>query len=449
MLAAALGAVSASSCVGLQDYTCKSNDPCVGQDGAQGICEPAGYCSFADSSCPGSGRRYGDQGSGPSSGECVAAGTSCIQKLALGIEHTCALRDDGTAWCWGANDKGQLGDGTTTTRTVPTKVAGLPGPASALTAGDRLTCALLRDATVWCWGDNAMRQLGQCDGSALASSPRPVQVMGYALDPQGKPTCGKAPFEATRLSVGGKHACALAPDGNVYCWGENSTGQCGHDPKVYDDVPGPIAIEGSPGGLVDVQAGDEFTCGLKDDGTMYCWGSNKLGSLGTGSTTDSYKSAGVQSLLSVSDLVISDETGCARTSDGALWCWGNGSSGIFGTNLQHELAPVRVTTADRAFAGSVSKHLCIVSAVGELRCWGSNLKGQVGAGTLDANVFAPTAAKLVTVAEVALGEEHTCATTKDGALFCWGDDSAGELGIGATSDVPVSSPVRVPFSCSP
>lgn len=451
MLAAVLGAVMVPACVAVPDYGCKTNDTCVGKDGAQGLCEASGFCGFPDSACSGSGRRYGADGSGPSTGACVPVGKTCIQALALGEEHSCALRDDGSVWCWGGNARGELGDGTTTVRPSPTKVLGLPGPATAISAGDQLTCALLKDATVWCWGLNSVLQLGQCGASPPASSAKPLAAFAYTLE-KGKLVCAAAPFKAKSVSVGGKHVCALGADDGVYCWGENSVGQCGQDPAnlAFEDIPGPLLVDSAPGGITDVQAGDEFSCALKDDGTAYCWGSNKLGSLGTGTgTPDTFKPVEVPSLLSVAELAIDDETACARDADGSLWCWGNGSSGLFGGNLQHRFAPERVTTVARVFAGDVAKHLCATSAVGELRCWGANLKGQAGVGNLAPNILTPTFTKLITVADVALGEEHTCATTKDGALWCWGDNNFGELGLGTLSDVPVSSPTRVAFPCTP
>ena len=449
VVAAFVGLTVAEGCVSLPVYACKSGDVCVSGSGAQGMCEPNAHCSFTDSACASTGRRYGTDGADALSGTCVAPVKSCVQKLALGNPHSCLLATDGGVWCWGGNAAGQLGDGTTTSRSVPTKVVGLPGPASSISAGDSLTCAIVQDQTVWCWGDNATLQLGQCGAAPPASSTKPVQVSAYVVDGQGKLACDPKPFKATVLSVGGKHVCALGVSGDVYCWGENSTGQCGQDPAdpKFEDVPGPLPISGPVSGIKDVQTGDEFGCSLKDDGSAYCWGSNALGSLGDGTGVDSYKPVGVSGLLSVAALAIGDEAACARTAEGGIWCWGNGASGILGASFANGTKAVRLTSADRVYFGDVASHVCTTSVSGDLKCWGANLKGQTGVGNLEPSITAPTTAKLITVKEMGLGEEHTCALTKDGALYCWGNNSDGQLGLGAASDAPTLTPTRVPFSC--
>ncbi len=445
----ALGAAG-GGCTAKPEFHCAGNDDCIDSDGTQGVCETNGYCSFADTACTGSGRRYADGASTSLTGTCVPAGNACIQTIALGKEHSCALRTDGAVFCWGPNVSGEIGDGTGAPRPSPTKVKGLPQPATDVDSGEGVSCALLKDSTVWCWGDNSTRELGLCNPSPPASASSPVQVMAYTRDAtSGAVTCdGVTPFKAKHISVGGKHVCAVGADGNVYCWGENSTQQSGQDPKAFDDVPGPLPVAGLDGS-VTVETGDEYSCALKDDGTVRCWGSNQKGSLGVGAGPDTFAPQQVSQLLSAEDLVLDDETACARTNDGGLWCWGRGDTGLFGTDSSNRQTPVRIATVNHAYSGDYAEHLCVTDVLGNLQCWGSNLKGQIGSGSLDPVITKPTAAMLVSVSDVALGEEHTCATTQDGALWCWGDNNYGELGNGQTSNIPVTTPTRIDFPCSP
>ncbi len=182
--------------------------------------------------------------------------------MAAGGAHTCALRNDGTVYCWGDNWEGQLGDGTTAlSRPTPVAVAGLTG-ATALAAGGSHTCALQSDGTVACWGDNYYGQLG--DGTTT-SRPTPVAVAGLS--------------GATALAVGGSHTCALRNDGTVACWGANYYGQLGDG--TFTDRLTPTAVAGLSGATA-IAARGSHTCALLADGTARCWGNNEYGQLGDG-----------------------------------------------------------------------------------------------------------------------------------------------------------------------
>jgi alpha-tubulin suppressor-like RCC1 family protein len=147
--------------------------------------------------------------------------------LAAGTSHACALATDGTAFCWGRNDAGQLGIGSTEPVAIPTAVAG-PGPFAMVSAGDRHTCALDADGVAWCWGNNDQGALGRgttgetCDRSACATVPVRVETMLRFRS-----------IAASRAG-GGAHTCGLTADGTAYCWGSNALGQLGIGP----DRPG-------------------------------------------------------------------------------------------------------------------------------------------------------------------------------------------------------------------
>jgi len=466
----ALAIVVVGGCVSRPQYSCTDNSQCVDENGNDGICEMNSLCSFPvtdPKACPDTGRIYPD-GAGSLAGKCVdkPACTNPVTYLDLGFEHSCVIRTDGAVYCWGQNDKGELGDGTTTSRSAPTKVVGLPGPAKDLSSGEEQTCAVVADGTVWCWGDNATLGLGQCNGTAIPNSTAPVQVKSFTYDPSTKQfTCGAPLANIKNIEVGGKHACAIDAQQNVYCWGENSHGQCGLPTADADDVPGPVPVAGLDG-TTTIGAGDDFSCARKDDGTVRCWGSNQVGSLGdgTGSSTapDNPTPAQVAGILSAggdaADFGMDDETGCVRTTDGSLYCWGDASTGIFGVPGAPQASPVRLMSVSAVFGGGSAKHLCVIDSFGNLACWGANLKGQSGTGSTDPTVNLPAAdsngnvalatSHLVTVTAASLGEEHSCALTRDGALWCWGDNSQGELGIGAQTNTPVLTPSRVTVPCN-
>jgi len=255
-----VGAVVLSSlgaaCTKQPTYACASNDACVSEQGKGGICEPNGFCSFVDAACVTSSRRYADGAGSGLAAACVPvdAAQDCIQQLSMGVQYGCLIAADGSAWCWGINDNGQLGDGTTTNQMSPTKVK-LPAgvKVAAIGTGESHTCALDATGGVWCWGGNDTHQLAGEDASKT-----PVKVTLQTTDTPPKPLIAKA------LSVGGKHACALVEGGAVYCWGENSSAQCGQDPAAFDDVKVPTLVAGIDG-LESVSVGDEFSCALKDD----------------------------------------------------------------------------------------------------------------------------------------------------------------------------------------
>ncbi len=452
---ASLVALGAIACISQPAFVCRANADCLSENSALGICEANGSCSFYDAACEGTLRRYADGAPGSLASACVSAGARCIDQLAMGTSHSCALRSDGTVWCWGLNSSGQLGDGTTQDRVSPTRVQGLPAgrKATQIAADEGNTCALLDDHTVWCWGLDDAKNLGQCGASRPPYSPAPAEVPTWTPNAQmpGAPACdASTPFTATQIALGGEHACAIGTDAQLYCWGENAMGaqggQCGQDPAIFDDVPGPLPVAFA--GAVQVECGDEYSCVLKDENSVWCFGANDLHELGNGDTNASFTPVNVSGISDAKTLALDDETPCIVTTAGALLCWGNGTSGIFGADLNDNVAKAtRIATIAQAYAGGTAETLCVTQPDGTLQCFGANDKGQCGVGASTPNVTAPTNAQLVTVAGVAIGADHTCATTTDGSLWCWGADDSGQLGDGQTSPTIVTTPKRIDFPC--
>jgi alpha-tubulin suppressor-like RCC1 family protein len=225
-------------------------------------------------------------------------------QVVTGAEHTCGLASDQTAYCWGVNSRGQLGIATADTLTRFSPVAVYGGfKFTAVTAGVAHSCGLTVDKTAFCWGQNQSGQLG--DGT-LFSRVAPTVVAGgltfqsigageqftCGLTTAGKPYCWgaiqggtvqaspqavpSAPTFAS-ISVGGGHACGLTSDGTAYCWGANNGGQLGDSTATTRTSPVKVL-----GGFkfASISAGDTHTCGRMADNTVLCWGLNRFGELG-------------------------------------------------------------------------------------------------------------------------------------------------------------------------
>jgi alpha-tubulin suppressor-like RCC1 family protein len=195
----------------------------------------------------------------------LSGGTLAISS---GEFHTCALLDTGDVWCWGSNSFGQLGDGTRESRSSPVAVSGLNAPAVAITAAGFHTCVLLETGAMQCWGSNGAGQLG--DGTTV-SRLTPTIVRTSAQQIQA-------------ITSGASHTCALMTAGNIACWGDNRWGQLGDGTTENRSLPTPVLGIGEP--LFGITGGDNFTCGTTQSGGVKCWGSNYVGQLGDHTLVD-------------------------------------------------------------------------------------------------------------------------------------------------------------------
>ncbi len=252
-----------------------------------------------------------------------------VASIAAGGFHSCAVLNDGTVRCWGNNEDGQLGDGTTEDALTPVAVSGLTG-VSSVSLGTSSSCALTDGGAVFCWGSNVEGQLGD-DRACGMRCPLPQQVSGFESG-------------VAQVDVGGLHACALTGLGAVLCWGFNFDGQVGDGTEDNIRIV-PTQVFGLEGGVDAVSVGGRFrghACALLNSGTLRCWGDNDVGQVGDGTTEDRIAPVVVPELEGVTHIAAGDAQMCAMTGALEIFCWGGNGAGQLGDgSTSDRLMPVR------------------------------------------------------------------------------------------------------------
>ena len=351
---------------------------------------------------------------------------SGVTELASGVNSTCALLDTGVVKCWGANEFGQLGNGTTDNATEPVDVSGLSGVMQISAGGDH-ACAVMNDGSLRCWGRNQSGQLG--NGSATDSG-SPTAVVGLSN-------------AVSSVEAGFSHTCAVLTGGEVACWGSNEFGQLGDG--TNGNATSPVLLPELTG-VTQLSARRDHTCALNAGGAIHCWGINWGGQLGNGTTEDSNTPVLVQGLAATATNVMAGGGfTCAIETGGRVQCWGNNDIGQLGDgSFQSSLVPVDVvglSTGVVALGGEYS-HACASSPTATV-CWGANWEGELGDGV---SMIFSTPREVTglenNIVSMAAGNGITCALDSTGVVQCWGNSWAGQLGNGtwdrSSSPMPVS-----------
>jgi len=347
------------------------------------------------------------------------ASANDVIAISTGAGHSLAIRTDNSVWSWGWNEYGQLGTNDTFERTIPAKVHGIDDigfleDVCDIGAGYGFSVALKCDGTVVAWGKNDYGQLG--DGTYDTSRYTPVYV---------KDSSGTGIFDdVKKISVGAVHCLALKNDGSLWSWGSNRQGCLGIGTGDYEPHPLPVRVLDSTGtsflsGVVDIYAGSAFSLAIVDDstnriyGAVYSWGANNSGQLGNDTILSEY----------LPHRVLSSD----------------------GTEYLDEISSIS-GTSEGTFI--VNGHcLAIDSDDGSIWSWGRNVNGQLGDGTVIAKrrptkvLSADGTDTLNNILKICAAMEHSIALTQDSIVLAWGDNHYGQLGINSSSDTAL--PVQV------
>lgn len=408
----------------------------------------------------------------------VIAGS--VSQIATGDKHTCAISNS-NVYCWGANDYGQFGNGTTMlSANNPVQTVGVGGTGYlsgivGIAAGYRHTCAVSGAGAVYCWGWNATyNQLGD---NTSTNRLTPVQVVGV----------GGTGFLTgiKQIAIGSSaygHTCALSTANEVYCWGYNGYGQLGDNTTTQRAAPVKVTGVGGTGflsNITNIAAGGTYghTCAVNSTGSVYCWGYGANGQLGDNTSTT--RNAPVQVtgvggtgfLANAATVAVGGTSGstghtCALTTTGTVYCWGYNNTGQLGDNtITGRPAPVQVLgvgavgflsniTAIAAGGGTSNNGTtCAVNSSGSMFCWGDNTNGKLGDNTAtQRNTPVQVVGSLglgflsniytLSVSSSYSSYGHVCAVSTTGSVNCFGNNSFGQLGNGTSNVATQSSPVQ-------
>ena len=347
-----------------------------------------------------------------------------VGKISASAYHSVALTADGRVWSWGYNGLGQLGDGTTTNRSSPVPLSGVPGMSRIVEigTGGYYTFALDDQGVLWGWGANSSRQISK---DSTFSFLKPVKI--------------DLPGPVSRFACGNHHALALGRDGKIWGWGASYNGQLGqaHNNPVtgFVEIVRPVGMQH----VKALAAGDDNSYAVDVAGKMWAWGYNFYSELGDGSNTDRHAPVPVDvsnGVPAIRSIVTGENHTLASGTDGSIWSWGLGIYGQLGHGSStYSNKPVKVTTglaAANALAAG-DRHSLAVSPSGVVWAWGGNGRGQLGNNsTTSSNT--PVQTSPVTgwldILRIAGGDDHNVALKTDGSVWSWGNNDYGKLGLG-------------------
>ena len=464
--------------------------------------------------------------------------------------HTCAVTTDNLAYCWGRNTMGQLGDNTTTQRTTPVAVY-TAGALNGLTINqltvswndtntDGHTCVVASNQRAYCWGRNNWGQLGN-NTTSTGANPAPIAVNNTVNTTKN----GLYNKNVAEISAGFNLTCARSTDGTATCWGLNNSGELGTNNTTAYRYPRPLYVAGALSGktILRIAAGGSHACAIASDQKVYCWGYGTSGQIGNGSNSNqrqaqAVNTTGVLSGKNIASLELGAEISCVVTTDNRSACWGQGANGSLGNGAT---ANSNIPVAPQAGSAGLTQGTITSITTGRsttcvettasinVACWGLNTYGQVGdnstatrttptpvnvsaytlgvtfdttpassvtyvnpnqinavapahsVGTINVTVtdpegqivslpagytyqdpaptitsISPTSGPVAggetvtingtnffkgkTITDLTVGMAHTCAAV-DGKAYCWGNNSSGQLGTGNTSNS--TTPVAV------
>ncbi|HYQ03393.1 MAG TPA: hypothetical protein VER96_32180 [Polyangiaceae bacterium] len=388
---------SGTTCVDINECT-SNTDNCDAQPDAC-INDVLGFhCA-----CPGN---FSGTGVGNASCSCAHSDWSPLcepwSQVALQTKHACAI-SAGALYCWGSNDKGQLGTGNRQPRYRPTRV-GSNTDWKFVAVGDSHSCGI-RGGALYCWGDNSAYALGI--GSADSNVPQRVGTDSDWIS----------------VTAGMQSQCGIRQGGALYCWGWNSRGQVGIG-YTSPFVTAPAQALGMSH-VSAVSMESDGVCAI-DDGKLYCWGGNNAGKLGFEPTSGAMENPKPLRVTQFEDFVSVDTaiaTTCATRADGSLYCWGS----------EYTATPAQVGAATDWQVVSSGTQRCALKQDGSAYCWGLTDTGAIGDGTSKSRTSPTPVAGGYHWDQIVAGQGTSCGV-HDGGLYCWGSNERGIRGTGFRSD---------------
>lgn len=388
-------------------------------------------------------------------GQAVTNNELLFESISAGSGFACGLAVGGYAYCWGRNDAGQLGNGTTIATVHPTLVS-TSKTFTSIGVGEWHGCGLTAGGEVWCWGGNNSGQLG--DGTIIDRLV-PSRVSGG--------------WVFASLDVGAYGTCGTTTSGVAYCWGAGgrvgvdlgglgapAPAMCaGYYAGPWPCALAPLQVSGSHT-FSAISAGLWTACGLATGGQPLCWGWNQLWQLGNGTTVNAPSPTPVSTSSPFQSIAIGAAHACGIASGGAAYCWGPsafnwgqlGHGTFLGASAPSPVSGGLTFSMIRPAKGNnIFSFTCGVTTAGVAYCWGANVRGELGgvaAESCNSGVFAfPCSSTPIAVSgghmfdEVSAGNAFACGVTPVGEGYCWGANDVGQLGDGSTTDA--SAPVRV------
>lgn len=361
--------------------------------------------------------------------------SQCWKEIAAGASHSVAIKSDGTLWAWGRNHKGQLGDGTTVDKNVPTQI-GTDTDWSIINASSDNTTAIKTDGSLWIWGENSRGQVGDGNFGPGIFNPTPTRI--------GNDN------NWVKITSSTNQSFAIKDNGTLWGWGQ---GQYMGNGDLVDRYT-PFQI-GTSTDWLDISSSCCNRIALKTDGTLWGWGVNDNGSLGLGAITTSVSlptqignDTNDWTKISIGSDGNATSTCLVKKNNGNLLGMGMNSFGTVGIGSSNSVVsiPTQIgSDTEWNYIKTGGGSSFGISVTGELFGWGLNIVGELGDGTL-INKNAPVSVgNLVLWKKIVISNAHTLALTIDNSLYTWGWNLYGQLGDGTF--INKSVPTSIGNSC--
>lgn len=403
-----------------------------------------GIISNDDGYCWGA-QQYGKLGDGTSGVGSTTSPSALLggfkwQIIKAGDSHSCGITLTGVGYCWGTNGDGQLGDGTTTQRTSPTAITG-GGTWLDIAPSGSSTCGIKDTGQAFCWGWGYVGDLG--DYVWDQSSPTPIY--------------GSDTWISINAAPDGSTACAIRTQGDLFCWGSTAGSGATDGSTMGNNVS---ATQAAPTKTVgdyewaNISAGGSHTCGVQIDGSGWCWGSPANEKSGL-SSPYSGNHNNIPRPLSGAYTWITVQAGgahtCGLVTDGTIRCWGIGGSGQIGNgNTSQTPNKTLVDLATNSVTGTAWIALdsdtgsnCAIRNDNSLWCWGAGAEGRMGDGDVANNNSPNIVSGGYSWAQVSTGTYHTCGVQTNGTGWCWGSNGNGRLGDNGAAAAQQTTPFQV------